>query len=108
MNTDPSENNHLPVFFITVVITQRVILVWFLFSYFSFFTDPPEPLPTEPDEIERHEYVNVYINACKSLGLTPATFIVHNLMEPSLIMRSRSVGPKAAKAIFIALAVSFD
>ncbi|XP_046362797.2 leucine-rich repeat-containing protein 74A-like [Haliotis rufescens] len=65
--------------------------------------DPPVPLPTDPEEIERHGYVNVYINACKSLGITPVTFIVNSLMAPKLVMRSRSVGSKAARAIFIAL-----
>ena len=48
----------------------------------------------------------LYLQACEALGVVPVSAFLRNLQSAEVDLRHHGIGPKGAKAIAIALAVS--
>lgn len=48
----------------------------------------------------------LYIEACKLVGVVPVSYFIRNMEEPIMNLNHHGLGPKGTKAIAIALVVS--
>lgn len=48
----------------------------------------------------------VYLQACKLVGVVPVSFFIRNLDSPTMILTHHGLGPMGCKALAIALVVS--
>ena len=48
----------------------------------------------------------VYLKACETMGIIPASYFVRNIQEPQVLMPHHGIGAKGAKAVAVALVVS--
>ncbi|KAK3593533.1 hypothetical protein CHS0354_018611 [Potamilus streckersoni] len=77
----------------------------FTFTGYDIMADD-EPEGTEQldaSEKEKSDNVQLYLAACRRVGVTPVNFIARNLGERNFVMKSHSLGPGGAKALAIAL-----
>ncbi|KAL3878527.1 hypothetical protein ACJMK2_030867 [Sinanodonta woodiana] len=84
---------------------QKDIEREFTFTGYDIMADD-EPEGTEQldaSEKEKSDNVQLYLAACRHVGVTPVNFIARNLSERNFVMKSHSLGPGGAKAVAIAL-----
>jgi len=49
----------------------------------------------------------IYLKACETMGIIPASYFVRNIQETDILMQHHGIGCKGAKAIAVALVVRF-
>ena len=75
------------------------------FGYYSEVEPVPVVKETDEEKVKR-EQVELYKNACKMLGILPATYVTKHLHDKDLVINSHPLGPEGTKALCIALVVS--
>ncbi|OWF48961.1 hypothetical protein KP79_PYT12430 [Mizuhopecten yessoensis] len=75
----------------------------FTFTGYDIMADV-EPVPVIPEEEQTaHEIRQMYSESCKQVGVTPVRSLTQQLCTPVVQLRCRSLGPKGADALAIAL-----
>ncbi len=80
--------------------------VQYILTSHYFIPVPPETPITQPDQLERRRYVQIYNKICHKLCVIPVSCFETKLMEKDLLLPKRGLGPKGARALAVALVVS--
>ncbi|KAL8598743.1 hypothetical protein ACOMHN_033307 [Nucella lapillus] len=80
----------------------------FTFTGYDIMEDNAPKDDCTPEGLDQHErqkrsYVKTYLDSCKMLGVNPVQPIVDSLADTHLVLKTRGLGVKGAKAIAIAL-----
>ncbi|XP_033742675.1 leucine-rich repeat-containing protein 74A-like isoform X2 [Pecten maximus] len=84
-------------------LSQLRVKKEFTFTGYDIMADV-EPVPVIPEEEQvSHEIRKAYTESCKQIGVIPVRSLIPQLCSPVVQLRCRSLGPKGADALAIAL-----
>ncbi|KAK7097825.1 leucine-rich repeat-containing protein 74A-like [Littorina saxatilis] len=90
------------------VIGLKKVQREFTFTGYDIMEDNAPREDLTPDGIDKHErlkrnYVKTYVESCKKVGVNPVEPISGSLADTHIVLNTRGLGVKGAKAIAIAL-----
>lgn len=65
-------------------------------------------MPEKEENNEETSVAEVYLQACRLVGVVPVSYFIRNLDSPTMTLSHHGLGPLGCKALAIALVVSLN